>query len=341
MGNYSKIFLGFLAFGFLTFSSCDNTDPEPIVDPSEQPYVTTPYEIETPFSFPELVIPEDNQTTMEGVALGRMLYYDNIMDKDSARSCSMCHIQGENFQIDNGADQVLSHLNLGWSNNFMWNGSHQETLEEVMLFEVEHFFETDISRLNNSEKYSDLFKKAFDVDVITSKEAAYALAQFQRIMISSNSRFDQYLRGEIQFTDEEFQGMMLYNTEEADCFHCHGTALFTDNIPRNNGLDEFPEDGLMAVTGNPMDLGRFKTPTLRNIEHTAPYMHDGRFQTLEEVVDFYSTGVHNTETVDPLMVYAFKGGVQLSEDDKAALIAFLKTLSDPDFLSNPELSNPL
>lgn len=341
MGNYSKIFLGFLAFGFLTFSSCESDDPVPVVDPGEQPYVTTPYEIETPFSFPELIIPEDNQTTMEGVALGRMLYYDNIMDKDSARNCATCHIQGENFQTDNGTDQVLSHLNFGWSNNFMWNGSFQGTLEEVMIFEVEDFFETDLSRLNNSEKYSDLFKKAFDVDVITSKEAGYALAQFQRIMISSNSKFDQYLAGTTQLTDEEFQGMLLYNTEEADCFHCHGTALFTDNIPRNNGLDEFPEDGLMAVTGEPMDLGRFKTPTLRNIEHTAPYMHDGRFQTLEEVVEFYSTGVHNTETVDPLMVYAYKGGVQLSEVDKAALIAFLKTLSDPDYLTNPELSNPL
>jgi cytochrome c peroxidase len=168
--------------------------------------------------------------------------------------------------------------------------------------------------LNNSELYRDLFKKAFNVDVITSKEVAYALAQFERIMISSNSKYDRYLRGETMLTDQELEGMVLYNTEEADCFHCHGTALFTDNIPRNNGLDQNPDDGLFAVTGDPMDLGRFKTPTLRNIEYTAPYMHDGRFQTLEEVVDFYSSGVQNTATVDPLMVYAHNGGVQLTQE---------------------------
>jgi len=328
------------AMGLLTIASCTNDTPDPGTDPGEKPYVTTPYEIDVPLGFPNMIIPEDNKTTMEGVALGRMLYYDNIMDKDSARACATCHIQGQNFQIDLGQTQVLSHLNFAWSNNYMWNGGMTGTLEDIMLFEVEHFFETDISRLNNSEKYRDLFKKAFDIDEITSKEAAYALAQFQRIMISSNSKYDKYLRGEVILSDLEFEGMMLYNTEAADCFHCHGTALFTDNIPRNNGLDEFPEDGLMEVTGKPMDLGRFKTPTLRNIEHTAPYMHDGRFETLEEVVEFYSSGVHNTETVDPLMVYAFKGGVHLTDPQKVALVAYLKTLSDPDFLSNPELSDP-
>ncbi len=329
-----------LTIGLFSISSCNKDEPSPIDDPSNQPYVTTPYTIDVPIGFPDLIIPEDNKTTIEGVALGRMLYYDNILDKDSARSCATCHIQNENFQTDNGSDQILSHINFAWSNNFMWNGGFTGTLEEVMLFEVEHFFETNIARLNANEEYKKRFKQAFDVDEITSKEAAYALAQFQRIMISSNSKFDKYMRGQAMLTDLEMQGMILYNTEEADCFHCHGTSLFTDNIPRNNGLDEFPEDGLMAVTGIPMDLGRFKTPSLRNIEFTAPYMHDGRFQTLEEVVDFYSTGVHNTATVDPLMVYAYKGGVDLSDDDKKALIAFLKTLSDTDYLTNTELSDP-
>lgn len=339
MKNSTFIWMTF-ACGLAAFSSCTNNPPEPGGETGETPYVTTPYQITTPVGFPVLEIPEDNQTTLEGVSLGRMLYYDHIMDKDSARTCATCHVQSKNFQIDNGQHQVLAHLNLGWSNNFMWNGGMTGPLEDIMLFEVEQFLETDINRLNNSEKYRKLFKNAFNVDVITSKEVAYALAQFERIMISSNSRYDQYLRGELILSDLEFEGMRLYNTEKADCFHCHGTALFTDNIPRNNGLDASPEDGLMAVTGNPLDRGRFKTPTLRNIEFTAPYMHDGRFQTLEEVVEFYSTGVHNTETVDPLMVYAYKGGVGLTPHEKVALIAFLKTLSDPDYLSNPELENP-
>lgn len=329
-----------VGMGLITFSSCTNDEPEPITDTGDMPYVTTPYELETPYGFPDMIIPEDNPTTLEGVGLGRMLFYDRIMDKDSMRSCASCHIQGEGFQVDNGSDQVLAHVNFAWSNNYMWNGSFQGTLEEVMLFEVEHFFETDISRLNNSEMYSELFKKAFDVDTITSKEAAYALAQFQRIMTSGNSRFDKFLRGEVFLTTEELIGFDLFNTEEGDCFHCHGTALFTDNTPRNNGMDLNPEDGLMAVTGDPKDLGRFKTPTLRNIAVTAPYMHDGRFATLEEVVDFYSDGVHNTATVDPLMVYAYQGGVHLTTTEKAALVAFLKTLTDTDYLSNPELSDP-
>ena len=329
-----------LALGLVTFSSCNNDDPVPITPPGDKPYVTTPYPVEIPIGFPDMIIPEDNPMTLEGVALGRMLYYDDILDKDSLRACADCHHQSEGFQIDNGHDQVLSHVNFAWSTNYMWNGGFQGTLEDVMTFEVEVFFETNMERLNNSEKYRDLFKKAYDVDVITSKEAAYALASFQRIMTSGNAKFDQFYRGETMLSTQEMEGLELFNTEVGDCFHCHGTALFTDNTPRNNGLDQDPADGLMAVTGNPSDLGRFKTPTLRNIEYTAPYMHDGRFNTLEEVVEFYSTGVHNTSTVDPLMVYAFDGGVQLTEDQKAALVAFLKTLSDPGYLTNPELSSP-
>ena len=222
----------FVLIGLVTFSGCNKDEPSPITDPGTQPYVTTPYPIEVPLGFPALNIPEDNKTTLEGVTLGRMLYYDNILDKDSARACATCHVQSQNFQIDLGTDQVLSHLNFGWSNNYMWNGSKNGTLEYIMTFEVEEFFQTDLSRLNNSELYRDLFKKAFNVDVITSKEVAYALAQFERIMISSNSKYDRYLRGETMLTDQELEGMVLYNSEEADCFHCHGTALFTDNIPR-------------------------------------------------------------------------------------------------------------
>lgn len=331
----------FLAMALVSFASCNKTEPlEDVPDPAEQPYVTTPYDFEVPIGFADMIIPDDNPLTIEGVSLGRMLFYDNIMDKDSARNCASCHIQNEAFQTDLGHDQVLVHTNFAWSYNYMWNGSFTGTVEDVMLFEVEHFFETDISRLNNSEMYRDLFKKAFDVDVITSKEAAYALAQFERIMVSGNSRFDQFLRGETMLTELERNGMVLFNTEAADCFHCHGTAMFTDNTPRNNGLDLNPDPGYMNVTGNPSDLGRFKTPTLRNIELTAPYMHDGRFATLEEVVDFYSSNVHNTATVDPLMVYAYKGGVQLTEADKEALVAFLKTLTDTTFLNNSELANP-
>jgi cytochrome c peroxidase len=133
----------------------------------------------------------------------------------------------------------------------------------------------------------------------------------------------------------------IFNTERGDCFHCHGGILFTDNMFHNTGLDAEPGDkGLSAVTGDPLDRGRFKTPTLRNIEVTAPYMHDGRFRTLEEVVDFYSEGVQNSPTIDPLMKFAHQGGVRLTAQERSDLIAFLKTLTDTTFLTNPAFGNP-
>jgi cytochrome c peroxidase len=315
-------------------------NPKPVEPIAGVPHKTTPYPLKVPAGFPDMVIPEDNPTTMEGVALGRMLYYDNIMHKDTEEACADCHLQEESFQTDNGVDQMLVHLNLAWTNNFLWKKGFHGTLEDVMIYEVEEFFKTDLARLNNSEKYKDLFKKAFGVDEITSKEAAYALAQFQRILTSGNSKFDQFYRGEVKLTAQETEGHQLFNSEKAGCFGCHGSALFTDNKSRNIGLDAKPSPGLMETTGNPKDLGKYKTPTIRNIEYTAPYMHDGRFATLEEVVGFYSTGVQNTDTVDQLMVNASEGGSHLTESEKAALVAFLKTLSDRDYLSNPELSSP-
>ena len=325
--------------GFLFIISCTSSIPEPITD-NQVPYQTTPYPLITPKGFPPMEIPEANPLTLEGVALGRRLYYDPILEKDSSRACASCHLQSIGFQIDNGKSQVVAHANMGWNNRFMWNGGFEGTLEDVMTFEVEDFFETDISRLNNNPTYQKLFKEAFDVDVITSKEAAYALAQFARIMISGNSRFDQALRGEISLTPLEEEGKELFFTEKADCFHCHGNILLTDNTPRNNGLDANPDSGLMKSTGNPKDLGKFKTPTLRNIALTAPYMHDGRYQTLEEVIDFYSSDVQNTGTVDPLMVYAHLGGVQLTDSEKEALLAFLLTFTDESYTTNSELASP-
>ncbi|MGB0806497.1 MAG: cytochrome-c peroxidase [Salibacteraceae bacterium] len=335
-----KLSFFFLIAIVFSLFGCKNDLPEPVNPSTETPYQTTPLTIPTPKDFPEMIIPEENPLTLEGVSLGRMLYYDKIMDKDSSRACASCHLQDQAFQIDNGTNQVVPHMNMGWSNNFMWSGGFTGTLEDVMTFEVEVFFETNLDRLNNSDKYRDLFKKAFNVDTITSKEAAYALAQFARIMTTSNSKYDQFARQELNLTPEEMRGFMLFFTEKADCFHCHGSGLFTDNTPRNNGLDLLPDSGLMAITKDPNDLGKFKAPTLRNIEHTAPYMHDGRFNTLKEVLDFYATGVQHNPTIDALMIYSADGGNKLTETEKEEVIAFLKTLSDPDFLTNSELSNP-
>jgi cytochrome c peroxidase len=188
-----------------------------------------------------------------------------------------------------------------------------------------------------------LFKQAYDVDRIDSLTVAKALGQFVRTLISGRSRFDAwYNRQETPLNDQEMRGFVLYTTEQADCFHCHGLGgLITDNSYQNNGLDtEFSDMGRYLVTGNDADRGRFRTPTLRNIEMTAPYMHDGRFFTLEEVVDHYSDHVQVSPTISPTMELVGFGGAQLTQQQKEDLIAFLRTLTDNEFLTDPAHADP-
>ncbi len=317
------LLLGVILFGM---AGCNKPTDNP------QPG-TTPYELSIPQGFPAMTIPADNLLTREGVALGRKLYYDPRLHKEGTMACATCHVQQQAFS---SSPAVLPHINLGWSRNFLWNGKIQGSLEDVMLFEVEDFFETDMRVLNSDANYRQAFKQVFGSETITSKEVAKALAQFVRTLISGNSKFDRFLRGEVNLTNQEYLGYELFYTERGDCFHCHATAFMTDNLMHNNALDSLPDAGYFAVTGDSLDWGKFKTPTLRNIEYTAPYMHDGRYATLEEVVAFYSTGLEASPTVDPLMKNLHQGGVQLNAEEQAALVAFLKTLSDPDFISNPE-----
>jgi len=217
-------------------------------------------------------------------------------------------------------------------------------LEDIMAFEVNVFFNTDISKLNNNALYPALFKKIYNVDVITSKQVAYALAQFIRTQSSTNSKFDKYLRYETMLTPSEMNGFVLYNTEKGDCFHCHSLGLFNDNAYHNNGNDSVfigVNQGHYEVTGNTSDMGKFKTPSLRNVELTAPYMHDGRFATLEEVVEHYNSGVKHSSTLDPIFSkpnHLF--GLQLSDQEKTDLVVFLKTLTDTTFTNNPALAQP-
>ncbi len=303
----------------------------------QQDYTPTPNEIAIPPGFPYMIIPEDNPTTVEGIQLGRMLYYDSIIDNGNKRSCGGCHVQQNSFTAK---ENVLPHINLAWNNAYLWKGEVRGVLENIMLFEVEKFFKTDLNRINSHNSYPELFKKAFGVDKITSKEIAYALAQFVRSLNSFNSKYDRFLRGEIELTQSEEAGYKIFFTEKGDCFHCHGTILLTNNTFHNNGLDSIPAHGRAEITGKQKDIGKHKTPTLRNIEFTSPYMHDGRFETLEEVIDFYSEGVIWSSTIDPLMKKAHKGGVQLNDQEKLDLLSFLLTFSDSTFITNPDFSNP-
>jgi cytochrome c peroxidase len=239
-------------------------------------------------------------------------------------------------------------INLGWNRKFFWDGRAQsleiQALEPITNpIEMHETWPNAISKLKSAKTYKEDFFKAFGTNDFNSSHAVKALAQFMRTMISYNSRLDKKLRYEINLTPNELNGLVIYMTERGDCFHCHnidGGRLLTDNLFHNNGLDSvFTDSGLYGITGNPSDMGKFLTPTLRNIALTAPYMHDGRFATLEEVVEHYNSGGKPSATVDPLMKHVGTG-LGLSAQEKADLVAFLKTFTDSTFITNPAFSNP-
>lgn len=330
--------------------------------PEEDDFSPTPYVLEIPAGLPPMdtFIPADNPMTVEGVELGRKLFYEPLLSDDNTQSCGSCHLQefgfGDPRQFSIGIDgsvgtrQAMTLINLGWNQNgFFWDG-RAESLEDLVFEPVVNPIEMNTTwpeveaKLNASEEYKGLFKKAFDTDVIDSTHVSKAVSQFLRTLISGNSKFDKYFNQQaLQLTPQELRGLILFDGEGADCFHCHGLGgLLTDNQFRNNGLEsDFSSDfGRYDVTGNDADKGKFRAPTLRNIEVTAPYMHDGRFFTLEEVIDHYSEHVTQSETIDPLMELVGNGGAQLTQSEKEDLIAFLKTLTDEEFLSNPAFSDP-
>lgn len=332
--------------------------------------VGTDYDLDLPFyvSLPAL-IPDDNPMKQEAVDLGRYLFWDTRLSGDNTMSCGTCHSPSAAFSdpaqysvgIDGslGTRNAMALVNLVLQPIITWDG-HQPTLESQSGAPVENQIEMIddwddvVIELESDAMYPDMFEAAFGSPCIDRTRSEKALAQFIRTMTSFNSKYDRTVYGPDSFTPLEQIGLELWDLEGgsppqvplgqegADCFHCHSlaTEIFTDNQFHNNGLDSvFTDLGQGGVTGNPNQYGRFKTPTLRNIEYSAPYMHDGRFQTLEEVIDHYDSGGHPSATVDPFMKFTV-GGLQLSPQKKAGLIAFMKTLSDPDFINNPDFDDP-
>lgn len=324
-------------------------------------YVPTPYQLAVPKGFPPPYIPADNPLTVEGIRLGRMLYYDPILSTNG-RSCSSCHNPGYSyssplFVAQSGVKtSVPAHINLAWDPEYFWDGSAPK-MDLIGLADFgPEFFNTDMpllfEKLKKHDKYPLMFKEAFNIDDISTLtndqlqlKIVYAISQFMRTMISSQSKADKFFRHEVNLTPEEMDGFQTFFTERGDCFHCHGYPLFTSNTFNNTGLDSMPTGadlGYYNVTKNETDKGKFSPPTLRNIEFTAPYMHDGRFATLEEVVEFYNSGVHwNAPNIDPLMTKpAKKYGLNLTVTQKANLVKFLKTFTDTTFLNNPDFRSP-
>jgi cytochrome c peroxidase len=330
-----------------------------------------------PFVFGRFSIPEDNPLTEEAFQLGRKLFYDPRLSGNNAVSCSSCHLQalaftdGRRLAVGASGKELpfssMSLSNLLWgSRHFLWNGRSQ-TLEVQSLLPIQNPDEMDqnleqlVLELAADSEYEKEFSRAYDE--VSADNIAKALSTFIRMLISQNSKYDQFLRGEIMLTDEEELGRKLFvahpdvkvSKRGGNCIDCHSqflTSGFKDAFDgfSNNGLDS-EEDlpaGLQFVTGNPNHKGLFKVPTLRNIALTAPYMHDGRLPTLEAVLDHYNVGVKISSTLDPLIMEANNTkiaegnsiGLSLNPEERRAIITFLHTLTDEDFVQEEKFSNP-
>ncbi len=320
------------------------------------PTGTQPYRLDISRRLPQAPLPADNPLTEEGVALGEKLFHDPRLSINNTQSCAACHDRALAFsdqrpvsigaQGQTGKRQSMPLFNLAWSQGFFWDG-RAATLREQVLMPIQDPHEMNESLDRVITKITDAaphFEAAFGTAEITADRIARALEQYLLTLVSQDSRFDRAARKVAELSKEETRGLQLFVTEHdparglfgADCFHCHGGTLFTDHQFKNNGLTLSVDDvGRMAVTGDPADRGKFKTPSLRNIAVTAPYMHDGRFQTLDEVVEHYSGPMPRSDTLDPNLAKHPTAGLQLSEADKRALVAFLKTLTDDAFIAAP------
>lgn len=334
-------------------------------------YEPTPYQLEIPSHFPQMIIPADNPMTVEGVELGRHLFYETRLSLDNSISCASCHSPQNAFSDPRvlslgvngtpGNRHSMALVNLGWQKFLFWDG-RARSLEQQILEPVPNPVEMHLdwkvaaTRIENDLFYKRMFQKAYGTHYIDSTLISKAIAQFLRTMISGDSKYDvlyklannvpltakdQLLNQSISI--EERAGYDLFmSLNGADCLHCHNGPLMQVQIMSNNGLDAVHTDiGFGKVTGNANDNGKFKVPTLRNIALTAPYMHDGRFSSLEQVIDHYSSGIQISPSIDPLIEYAFQGGVQLDSYQKQLLKKFLLTLTDSSFATNPKFAAPI
>lgn len=336
---------------FLSFS-CNDLD-----DNYQQPQSL----VEVPGNFPQFLDSKTNPLTSDGIALGKKLFFDKRLSGNNQVSCATCHQQSLAFSdgfaltrqgISGNALERNSPalINLAWADNgLFWDGGSTNLESQAFaplahVDEMHQNLEELLEELNADAAYPKMFEKAFG-KAINQADIVKAIAQFERTLISANSKYDKYVRGESDgiLDDEELKGLRL---AEQFCFSCHQTPLLTDNLYHNNGIDnDFTDDtelmmkrGRARITNNSEDLGKFKTPTLRNVEKTSPYMHDGRFGTLQDVVEHYNSGVLASPTLDPLLIRNGKLGVSLSETEKKQLIAFLKTLTDYEYLNDKRFS---
>ena len=364
----SKWAISFIFLSFIVLISCSKKDDfEPTTTLGSSLYDPTPYDLQYG-TLPVPMVPGDNQLTNAGVQLGRMLFYDKQLSSNGTLACAGCHVQENAFTDTNqfstgvlgfmGGRQAMVSFNMLWNNNeFFWDG-RAHFLRDQALKPIQDSLEMNeslvnvVSKLSVSQSYKDQFERAFGSDEINNLKISLALEQFMNSIVSYNSKYDKFVRSELTLNASEERGRNLFFDEYnpffpsisgADCAHCHTGNNFENDNYMNNGLDSdagFTDTGREKVTNNAMDRAKFKVPTLRNIELTFPYMHDGRFNTLEEVVDHYNSGLVYSSTIDPALENTRTTGLMLTTQDKADLVAFLKTLTDTDLTSDPRYASP-
>jgi cytochrome c peroxidase len=332
-------------------------------------HITTPYDLTYPPYFGSPQIPSNNPTTKEGVLLGRMLFYEKKLSGDNTMSCASCHKQkfafSDSTAFSKGIDGINSKRssialsNLAWQNKFFWDGK-ANNLEEQVAFPIQNPIEMHqdlslaVNELQATSTYPPLFKAAFGSNLINAQNISKAIAQFERTLISSKSRYDQFRSGNsAALSNQEKNGYLLFTTHPVpainlrggNCGDCHSGDLQQNKTFQNNGIDSVYTDlGFEVISGNSFDSAKFKVPSLRNIELTAPYMHDGRFNTLQEVLLHYNDHVNSKAQIfSPLIAASNTPGgttLDLTAQEMADIIAFLHTLTDTSFTTDTTFSDP-
>lgn len=332
-------------------------------NPAEDPVIVDPSLVGIEFKVPEnWPMPvynfSGNPLTKDGFKLGRKLFFETKLSRDNTISCGSCHQPFAAFaqiehDISHGVEERIGTrnspalFNLNWHTSFFWDGGVNHI--EVQPFgpitnplEMDETLVNIVSKLQADAGYRQLFKDAFGSEEVTTQKIAKSLAQFMGLMVSSNSKYDKYIRNESggSFTAQEENGLTIFRNK---CASCHSEPLFSNFTFRNNGLELIPntkgviDSGRGVITPfDPSSYYKFKVPSLRNLEYTTPYMHDGRFTTIDQVLEHYSTGIHQTPNLDPLLT----NGIPLTAAEKEALKAFLNTLNDEEFVKDTRFREP-
>lgn len=325
-------------------SGCNNDPPEPTPEM---------YDLQLPAHFPQMPTLDDNPLTVKSVELGRKLFYDPNLSRSGNISCGSCHLQERAFTAPDplavgvfgrtAGRNAPTLTNVGYVLNLNWDGGVHRLENHVSVpvqahEEMDMTFDEIVAYLKSDAEYVQLFKDAYESEPGT-QTLIRAISNFERTMISGRSKFDEFWvnKDSSIFTASEMRGLRLFNSEKYECFHCHTEPFFTDENFHNNGLfADYPDKGRYNITNRERDKGKFRTPTLRNIELTAPYMHDGHLATLEDVVDHYA----KDNVFHPNKSLFVREIDNPTEQEKQDIVAFLKTLTDYEFVNDERLSDP-